>query len=377
MKTKARNRNYTYLYSTTSPAMPCFRALIILFAILSHHPVLAQAVGTPQHVGLFESDTVLDLRISGDLKPLMNDRSETPSDHPLMISYSDAGQDHVLSVSMRTRGHFRKTMGDCDYPPLLIAFHPSDSLSNSIFRGQKKTKLVVPCRDAEYVIREWLVYRIHAMLTPMGFRARLVRLTLADTRTGKAPVTTYAMLLEEEGQMAARNKMISVSRDIAPERCEPSTFLDMALFEYFIGNTDWSVQYGQNVKLIAHDSLSIPFTVPYDFDQCGLVSAPYAHPAEELQLSSVQVRRYRGYCVKDLSAFDSSLTKLQHLRPRINDLVNGTTQLSDKTRAQVIRFLDGFYATMADPKKRQRELSYPCDPNNPGVNVVIRGLRTN
>lgn len=327
--------------------------------------------------GLFDSHEVLDLRIAGDLKSLMNDRSETPADHAMTLAYEDGGKEVVLAVDMRTRGHFRKTMGDCEYPPLLILFHSSDTLAGSIFKAQRKTKLVVPCRDAEYVVKEWLVYRIHALTTPMGFRARLVRLTFADSRTGKAPTTTYGMLLEEEGQMAARNGMIPVSRDMSPEKCDPAGFLNMAIFEYFIGNTDWSVQYGQNVKLIAPDSSGMPYTVPYDFDQCGLVNAPYAHPAEELQLSNVQVRRFRGYCVKDMHAFDEAIARLEKLRPEINGLVNGAPVLGAKSKAQTIKFIDGFYSLMADPKRKQRELSYPCDPANPGVNVVIRGLRTN
>jgi hypothetical protein len=327
--------------------------------------------------GLFDTDSILELRVSGNLKPLLNDRSETPADHPETIHWIEGGVERSMGVVMRTRGHFRKTMGDCDFPPLLIQFRSSDTLAGSIFRAQHKTKLVVPCRDADYVVREWLVYRIHALLTPRGFKARLVRLTLSDTRTGKAPVTTYAMLLEEESQMASRNGMVSVSRDIAPENCDPDAFLQMALFEYFIGNTDWSVQYGQNVKLIAADSSALPVTVPYDFDQCGLVSAPYAHPAEELQLANVQTRRYRGYCIKDLSAFDSSIARLTRARGQINDLIMGCSSLSEKAKTQMVRFIDGFYTTMNDPKRRQRELSYPCDTRNPGVNVVIRGLRTN
>lgn len=344
-----------------------------VFAVILMFMVPALASGQ----GLFESDSILDLKIAGDLKTLMNDRSETPSDHPESLYWSEGGVEQGLSVLMRTRGHFRKTMGDCDYPPLLIQFRPSDTLARSIFRGQRKTKLIVPCRDAEYVVREWLVYRIHALTTPMGFRARLVRITLSDTRTGKAPTTTYGILLEEEGQMAARNGMVSVSRDIAPEKCQRDAYLSMAIFEYFIGNTDWSVQYGQNVKLIAADSTAMPITVPYDFDQCGFVNAPYARPAEELQLSNVQVRRFRGYCVQDLKAFDPAITKLVGLRGEIEKLVNDAPVLTPKSKAQTIRFLSGFYDMMADPKRHQRELAYPCDPSNPGVNVVIRGLRTN
>ena len=44
--------------------------------------------------------------------------------------------------------------------------------------------------------------------------------------------------------------------------------------------------------------------MPYDFDHAGLVDAPYAMPAEELHLSSIHERRYRGYCIQNMSAFD-------------------------------------------------------------------------
>ena len=130
--------------------MSCFPTLFLFVALLFplQRGVRAQGITSPQGFGLFDSDSILDLRISGDLKPLMNDRSETPSDHPMTISYRDAGKEHALSVTMRTRGHFRKTMGDCDDPPLLIAFQPAADLSGAICHAQRKTKLVVPCRDA-------------------------------------------------------------------------------------------------------------------------------------------------------------------------------------------------------------------------------------
>ena len=43
-------------------------------------------------------------------------------------------------------------------------------------------------------------------------------------------------------------------------------------FEYMIGNTDWSVEYLQNIKLATVDSNSAPITIPYDFDHAGIVN---------------------------------------------------------------------------------------------------------
>jgi len=108
--------------------------------------------------------------------------------------------------------------------------------------------------------------------------------------------------------MAGRNQMASVDQSlIRPESVPVSEFLRMAVFQYLIGNTDWSIQYRQNIKLINVYKSSLPVAVPYDFDHAGMVDAPYAKPAPELQLLAVTERRYRGYCMQDIQVFDKTI----------------------------------------------------------------------
>ncbi|MDZ7645945.1 MAG: hypothetical protein U5K54_01500 [Cytophagales bacterium] len=69
----------------------------------------------------------------------------------------------------------------------------------------------------------------------------------------------FGLLIEDEEKMAQRNDMVAVDRTmVRPEQTQSKEFLSMAVFEYLIGNTDWSVQYRQNIKLIAKDSLARP-----------------------------------------------------------------------------------------------------------------------
>ncbi len=325
--------------------------------------------------GLFDSDEIIKIRIKGNIRELMNDRKDVPSDHPMVISYNDGTKDISIGVQMRSRGHFRKTMGDCTYPPLLVGFEPSEAWSGSIFREQRKTKLVVPCSNGQLVTREWLAYRIYNLITPLSFRVRMVELTFTDERSGKDYSTTYGFFLEEEGQMARRNAMVNPVQAANPKQCAVKPFLDMTVFEYMIGNTDWSVEYGQNVKFLAADSISTPVAVPYDFDQSGLVDAPYAKPAEELQLGSVVNRRYRGYCVHGSPLFDSTVALFKRVRPEVWKLVDNTVLFNDKEKKKTIKFLEGFYSVLADDAKWTKEFNYPCDPRLPGVNVVLKGLR--
>ena len=148
----------------------------------------------------------------------------------------------------------------------------------------------------------------------------------------------------------------------------------MAVFEYMIGNTDWSVQYQQNIKLITVDSTSLPSTIPYDFDHAGIVRAPYAKPAEELQMSSILQRRYRGYCMPEMNQFTEVFEIFNQLKDEFYALYEGNPLLSSSYQNQTLKFLDQFYETINDPKKAQEEFSYPCDKSGTG-NIVIKGLK--
>ena len=324
--------------------------------------------------GLFETDEVLDIKLTGNIRELMNDRADNPQYHPLVVSYKqEDGSEISISAEAKTRGHFRRTMGNCTYPPLQLHFSKSDTLFGSIFKEQNKLKLVVPCQGYEYVIREWLVYRMYNLVTPKSFRTRLVKVELNDTKRKKAVTPFYGILLEEEQQMAKRNHDVLIKRQTRPEQTDPDAFLKMAVFEYLIGNTDWSVQY-QNIKLLAADSTAVPIAVPYDFDHAGVVGAPYAKPAEELQMNSVRERRYRGYCIPDMKRFDDVIAFYNHLRTDIYKLYADCSLLDIKYVKATTLYFDEFYNTINNPIALQKEFSYPCDKNGTG-NVVIKGLK--
>jgi hypothetical protein len=323
---------------------------------------------------LFQSNDVLHIRLTGNIRELMNDRAEKSQYHSLILSYkTETGSEDSLHLEAKTRGHFRKLMGNCTYPPILLHFSKSDTLARSLFSEQNKLKLVMPCQGDEYVIHEWLVYRIYNLVTPVSFRARLVSVELNDTKKKKITPAFYGILLEEDEQMAQRNNVVLVKRQLRPEQTDHDAFLKMAIFEYLIGNTDWSVQY-QNIKLAAADSNAVPIAIPYDFDHAGVVDAPYAKPAEELQMNSVRERRYRGYCIGDMKQYDEAIALYNHLRSDIYKLFTDCPLLDTKYVKATILYFDQFYQTVNDPAALQKEFSYPCNKSGTG-NVVIRGLK--
>ena len=333
------------------------------------------AINTSFEKDLFDSEEVLSIKLKGNIRELLNDRATKSTYRSVTLSYLGKDSNEVIiPVEMKTRGHFRKLRGNCKYPPLQISFPADVGRLSPLFSGQTKLKLVMPCVGDDFVVREWLVYKIYNLVTPKSFRARLVRIELHDVKSKKQQGPFYGFLIEDEKKMAERNKASAVTQKLRPQETQQDAFLTMAVFQYLIGNTDWSIQYLQNIKLLKIDSFSQVITVPYDFDHAGIVSAPYAQPAEELLMRSVQERRYRGYCMTDMKVFEKPIALYNRLKNDIYNLYTKNNLLDEKYIKTVTRYLDEFYATINDPKAWQKDFGYPCDKNGTG-NVVIRGLK--
>lgn len=324
--------------------------------------------------GLFDSDDVLNLRFSGEVRSLMKDRSDDMQYHPINLSYLTPDSVKVsIPIRVKTRGHFRRTQGNCRYPPLMLNFSKEETPKNSIFENQDKLKLVTPCTDDKFVVYEYLVYKLFNLISEKSFKARLVNVIYDDN--GKESSPQYGILLEEEDEMARRNNSIIIEdKLVRPDQTKRDDFLKMAVFEYLIANTDWSVQYYQNIKLIASDTMSLPSTVPYDFDHAGIVGVSYAKPAPELLMKSTRERRYRGFCMTDMSAFDETFAFFNQKKAEIYNVYTKCALLDRGYVKFTVKFLDQFYSTINDKKSIEREFGYPCIEGGTG-NVVIKGLK--
>ena len=188
-------------------------AFVCLFATIAN----AQPTENSSN-GLFDSDDVLTLKLSGEVRELLKDRSDDMQYHPITLSYLTADSVKVsFPIKAKTRGHFRRTQGNCRYPPLLLNFSKGETPENSIFKGQDKLKLVTPCTDDKYVVYEYLVYKLFNLISEKSFKARLVNVIYDDN--GKESKPQYGILLEEEDEMARRNNAVIIEdKLVRPEQ---------------------------------------------------------------------------------------------------------------------------------------------------------------
>ena len=320
---------------------------------------------------LFNTDSIFDLKLTGNLKAIYNDRDDKEvGEHPMLMQFQQTPTSKVtaLPLVVKARGHFRRMKTNCDLPPLWLEFNKEAKLKGSLFEKQKKLKLVTPCRGDNYVVREFLIYKIYNLISPQCMRARLVKVTYEDSMGKVKTQTQYSILIEDDMKAAKRNfTYINDVMMVRMENVNAAEFTKLAVFEYLIGNTDWSVPYLHNIKLAYKDSTSTPIAIPYDFDHSGMVDAPYAVPPEQLELTSVRQRRYRGYC-QPMDTFKPTFDLFNKLKDDIYKIYTDCPYIDEKYKKSTIKYLDDFYKVINTPKIAEKEFGFPC-VNRDRINV--------
>ena len=335
--------------------------------LLAAHIVLAQAPAEPARGGLFDSEQVLDIRIATDLKTLMDDRdSLKATDHPGTLSYVDAsGQRLSLDVQLKTRGHWRRQKKNCDFAPIKVDFPKAkDQPAGSVFAGQGDMKLITHCRSKDntfeqYVLREYLVYKLYNLLTPASFRTRLVRATYVDSAGKQDSVTRYAFLLEGEKKLAERLEgSIMEQKGARFDDLDPNAAATMSAFEYLIGGTDWSLVALHNIVLV-QDKGGAVVPVPYDFDWSGIVYTKYSFPDYRLPIKTVRERIYRGICRKP-EEWEPVMAAFKEKKISLYSVYDSFPALDPKYAKDTKDYLDGFYQVIDRPATLKLELINTC-----------------
>ena len=270
------------------------------------------------------------------------------SDVPAVLAYTDvAGAAHRIDVQLQPRGKWRAETGHCTLPPLFVSFD-GGATAGTVFEGLNVNvlPLTTHCRDSssyeQFLLKEYLAYRIYNVLTEKSLRVRLARITYRDTGRAGRTVERYAFFTEHFESFAARQDAeLWKTRDFDRLAADPRELATLDLFEYLIGNTDWSSVRGHNVAHVRSGAGTVT-AVPYDFDFSGLVDAVYAGPPPELPIRSVTQRLFRGYC---RPGFDwrEVFEYFQMQRDSIDSLVEEVPGLSVQNRRKASAYVDGFF----------------------------------
>ena len=330
----------------------------------------------PTSSALFASDEALHFRLEAPFSRILRSRTDPDPDYePGRLVYSDAyGAETGIDLRIRVRG--RSRAANCPFPPLLLNF-PDEGVDGTTFEGQNRLKLVTHCESdsvyEQYLWLEYLAYRVLNLVTDTSLRARIVEVTYYDSERERENTTKPGLLIEDEERFAERQGLAVVpDASIERTRYDQSALALVEMFEYFIGNTDWSAlapprgggDCCHNIVPFARDDGTL-VPVPYDFDSSGLVNKPEALPAQALQIRTVRQRLYRGPC-RDPAAIEASFEPFLRQRAEITAVFANESRLTKQQAGQALRYVEEFYEVLADPEGVQRAFRVNCPKPDQG-----------
>lgn len=362
--------------------------LLILILIISGNYASGQAdtdklsvtVSDTQSVRstLFDTDDVIEISLSFDITRYKRIRSEDEYLDAVLTYYINETDSVTKNIKVRARGNIRRTgPGLCDFPPLLLNFKMKDSEGDE-FSGIDKLKIVPYCKKGyeQYILKEYLCYKLYNIITDNSLKARLFSIKYIDSaRLSKDPLIQYGFAIEPVSIYEKRTNTKEIEfKGITQRNVIPEALDRIALFNYMIGNTDWSVPILHNVKLFAPappapaDKISI---IPYDFDYAGLVNIDYAIPFESLPIESVRDRLYMAVCRTE-EEFDRALAEFVQKKDEFYRLINDFPLLSPSSKKDMTKYLDGFFVGIERKNSIVRNLLNDCNWFEVQSNLRVR-----
>jgi hypothetical protein len=298
-----------------------------------------------------------------NIRQIRRDKSEKAPWRWGALTYQDsAGKPAQVPVRVRTRGIWR--LKNCSFPPIRLNFS-NKTADHTLFDGLDEPKLVNYCQDNEqyerYILQEFQLYRVYQTLTPVSHRVRLLRMTYADSAGGKREAERYAFIVEDPAHLAKRlSAKVLKQTGATPADLDPEQLALAYLFEYFIGNLDFSWGGLHNTELLGTtDGRVLP--VAYDFDYAGAVNAWYAAPPPNYGVPNVRTRKFMAPC-EIAGEFPGALAKFMEKKDAIYALYRDPvgSLLPPRIVKETLEYFDDFYDKVRTPQDAKKNVFDRC-----------------
>lgn len=309
---------------------------------------------------LFVDEAPLEIAFSVPLNQLKNEDEDSVY-FSSVLRYKEGEIWDSIRVGIRARGNFRRK--NCGLPPLRIKI--SKENRKGLFTGVKSLKLVLPCQDtrisSDLLMKEYVCYQLYEQTSPYVLNTRLVKIVLTDVG-GKRPevMKLNGFLIEDDDDAARRFQAKVVNADkVNPFMLQDTCALRFDLFQFMIGNTDYSTAYFHNIKVMRTKSGQL-LPVAYDFDMSGFVSAPYAMADASLGIENVRERIYRGFCRNDAVAEFVRREYLQRESTIYGVIDNHKNLFSSKDHLLMKRYMEEFFVVLRSDALYLQRVNKAC-----------------
>lgn len=316
---------------------------------------------------IFEDDVPMNMQLKYDITSFIKNKMEGEYlDAELVIDYK--GYSATKDIRLKARGNNRRKT--CFFPPIYLNFK-TDPIENFELEGFKKIKLVTHCSTSksytDYVLREFLIYKLYNVITDNSFRVKLLNMDYIDTGKKGRNYKKHGILIEPIELLVKRVEAIEIEGTVMRSNNVIEEDADIvAFFQYMIGNTDWRIKGGHNTKYIKPltQTLQKATPVPYDFDYAGFVGTHYSHPQEWTSIETVKEREYMGYCRNSDQEYMKTIDFYLSKKDEIMQTIESFTLLSEREREGLTKYVESFYHLLDNPKHFLSTLKGECRDND-------------
>jgi hypothetical protein len=294
----------------------------------------------------FNSEDVLEMTLMFDVREFQKTKLDPDKSFDAKLTVVTSEKDSLSQeIKIKARGKMRRKY--CSFPPICLKIKDGKG-SQSVFETGN-LKLVTHCSPGvnfeNYILKEYLVYKLYNQVTPYSFKARLVRVNYVDAERPKAIYTEYGFLIENTDNLASRNNASVIENpNISQNNMDEYEMARVAIFNYMIGNTDWSVQSQHNIKVLKTNDPTINKGIPvsYDFDYSGFVHSAYATPNEKIPINDVTERYFQGTCFSE-SLVKQVFDEFQQDQPMLIQTIETFNLLPKSQRKMAETYVNNFF----------------------------------
>ena len=333
--------NSTLNRRKTNQSTLLFSIIVFLLSFSSS----LKADNAPSIFDIMQHSEVLDLTITTNLNAIKDNR-RSAVEYTATIQFKDGDQKlQSWETGVSLRGNFRR-MKCADIPPLKLNFKKKELTAAGLAKFDDY-KLVTHCVEErkqakELVLKEYLAYKLYNGITDHSYRVQLLNITFIDQQSGDK-IKQSGFLIEDTAELRHRigAEKVKEKINVPYAQFNSAQVREVALFQYFIGNSDWDLSVSRNVKYVLKDHQIL--AIPYDFDFSGLVDAPYALVANpKLGIYSIKERVYLGFD-EDEQMLRESLESLKSKKSTLQQIVKDFNPLKKKAKREILTYLNTFF----------------------------------
>ena len=328
---------------------------LLFFCFLLVIPNMTKAGTTdaaPQSLlDLMSYQEILEVNLETDLAQLTEDR-RSKKEVKGNLSFTDhTGRFWSWNLKVKLRGNYRR-LNCSGTPPLKLNFKKGE-LAEAGLSKFDDMKLVTQCLEDETVakkllLKEYLAYKLYNQLTNKSLRVQLLKINFIDSNNGDQKVQ-YGFIIEDTAEFRNRTGAIKMDKvyNIQPELLDREQFKIFALFQYMIGNIDYDLSSGRNLKMVEINDKVV--TVPYDFDFSEMVKAPYRTGSKRLNVTKAGDRAFLGF-PEDTRDMETAVELFKANRKALLKIIANFNILEKSERIFVKNYLNEFFDSITEVK---------------------------